>query len=105
MNIIVKLEKYPAREFRGKITPAYHKTHYYYNSCEIAFYDSRDDTIYLNSDVIDIAESGKRVIRTGNQYKRAISGKYREVYKYLFSMISADETSFYSEFINVNPFN
>ena len=55
-SITVKRHDYPERtrivnRRTGKtvIIPAFYECHYYWNGNEIAFYNSRDDVLYLNT--------------------------------------------------------
>lgn len=94
--IDVKREDYPELNFKGVI-PAHYKCIYRYNGRKIAFYNSREDCLYLNSDYIDRRKDGARD-RSGATYTRAMNCKLAEAYEELFAMLGVDEKTHLSEF-------
>ena len=98
--IEVKRFDYPARDVKrrdGKIVktiPARYTVRYHYQGKEIAFYESQHDVLYLRSEL---------TLHDWSQtlYKRALAGKYKEVFGYLFDMLGVDETTRLSEYTNL----
>lgn len=102
--IDVERREYPEKTFyphgREMVFPAYYVCDYRYHGRKIAYYDSRHDCIYLNSDFVTLQEDGTRKTR-GRTYDKAMSCKYAEAYKELFAMIGADETTDMNEYSDV----
>ena len=102
-KIVVKRNDYKEHIFRGIVRPAYYECEYFFEGRKIAFYDSRDDTLYLNSDFIDRDKEGKRdrARRDETAYNRALSCKIAEAYKELFAMLGCDSETHFSEYIDL----
>lgn len=105
--IEVKRTEYPERviHYRGgrippKTVPAHYVCYYKFGGRQIAYYDSRDDCIYLNSRIIDRLADGTRK-REGKVYDRALRCGMAEAYKELFEMLGADEKTRMSEYCDV----
>lgn len=102
--IKVKREDYPAHTFRGVKYPARFTCRYFFEGREIANYDSKDDIIYLNSDLLDTLKDGTRNRDRARwdkpKFERALDCKYADAFKELFEMLGADETTQFSEFMN-----
>jgi hypothetical protein len=104
--IEVERRDYPARKIKyryGRIkeVPARYEVVYKHNGKEIASYDSRYDTIYIND---DYADQGVKTDRKSwdewcqkTPYEKAITCPNHEVYEYLFAMLKVDETTHLSE--------
>ena len=94
--IEVKRHEYPERTKRdGTIIPAHYECCYYNEGKrQIAYYRSKDDTLYLNTDCI-----GNDWKKT--EYERALNCSLKEDYKYLFDMLGADKTTKMSEFFDL----
>ena len=98
--ITVKRTDYEAKTFRNKRTgrtrlvPSHYECRYIYDGKEIAFYESRDDVLYLKTDYI--GSDFKR-----SEYDRALTSKYSEAYSYLFQMLNCDSTTRMSEYTNL----
>lgn len=93
--ITVKRVDYKAvYDRRGKeIKPDRYECRYYSAGKELAWYDSYEDVLYLNSRYID--RSHKK------DFDKAVNGKYAEEYKYLFAMLKVDGTSRMSEYMAI----
>lgn len=82
----------------GKVVPASYNCYYYFSyngrKLELAWYDSKDDILLLNSSYIHKDFSMK-------EYDRALLGKFKEAYEYLFSMLGVDKNTKMSEYFNV----
>lgn len=82
----------------GKVIPASYHCYYYFThngkKLEIAWYDSKDDILLLNSLYIHKDFSMK-------EYDRALVGRFKEAYEYLFQMLGVDKTTKMSEYFNV----
>lgn len=90
--IEVKRSDHPAKTLRnGEIRPAFYECHYYHNGKQIAWYDSKQDVIYLRTDFI-----GTNFKET--PYTRALKCPMSDAYKYLFEMLNVDEKTKISEF-------
>lgn len=79
---------------KQKTTPAYYECFYRFERKEIACYDSRTDTLYLNSLYI----SKDRKLK---EYDRALAWELKSAYKYLFEMLGVDKDSKLSEYANI----
>lgn len=99
--ITVERKDFPARDIKNKRTgeviktiPARYTCRYYHQGREIAFYESDFDCLYLKTDLI-LRDFSKPI------HYRALNGKCKEVFAYLFDMLNVDETSRLSEFCNL----
>jgi len=81
-------------DVRGNVIPAFYTCEYRHNGIEIANYNSKSDIVYLNSDLL-------LPYKRGTVYERAIGGKYKEAFEYLFNMLNIDSTTKMSEFTNI----
>lgn len=91
----VKRRDYPQRMGRnGKEIPASFECKYIAGGKVIAYYESKQDTLYLKTDYIGTDWSK-------SPYERALSCERKEEYKYLFNMLGADNTSKISEYTNI----
>ena len=82
------------RNGKERIIPAHYECRYLCNGKEIAYYDSRDDVLYLKTDLI--GHDFKR-----SEYDRAMACKYSEAYRHLFQMLGADKTTRMSEYTSL----
>ena len=76
-----------------RVVPEFYECRYYHNGREIAWYNSKDDCIYLKTRLI-----GTDFKKT--PYERALSCPMKDVYAYLFEMLGADATSKMSEYFS-----
>lgn len=88
-----KATMYPGTR-REKTIPAFYECYYYHDGKEIAWYNSKNDTLYLKTRLISKD-------RSLNYYNRALAGDYHEAYAYLFNMLGVDETSTMTEYMNL----
>lgn len=78
----------------GQITPAYYECFYYYKGYELAWYNSREDILRVNTKYISHDKT--------TEYKRALnSAMYSDAYKYLFDMLNVDKDTNMSEYMNM----
>ena len=90
--IEVRRKDYPAIRGQHRSFPARYECRYFNNGQEIAKYTSIDDTLRVRSELIS---HNKRK----STYENAITGKYGEVYQYLFAMLKVDENSSIYEYM------
>lgn len=78
----------------GKIIPAHFECHYYWNGKIFAYYESRENVIYLNSRMLDK--------NFNDPYEKRIqNSKYRESFDELFKQLLVDEQTRFSEFLDM----
>lgn len=78
----------------GAVTLPWYECYYYYNRKELAWYDSREDILRLNSNYLSKDKA--------TEYERALkSERFSGAYKYLFDMLNADKETNMSEYMNI----
>lgn len=97
--MMIEVKRHDVKAFYGKRTgkllmPAHYECRYYHKGMEIAWYNSLSDTLYLKTDLI--GHDFKMPC-----YERALTSKYKEVYRYLFDMLGTDKACKLSEYTNM----
>lgn len=98
---MIEVKRYDNKERvykSGKVVPASYSCYYYFShngkKLELAWYDSKYDTLLLNSLYIHKDFSMK-------EYDRALVGRFKEAYEYLFQMLGVDKATRMSEYLNM----
>lgn len=93
--IEVKRFDYKERKFKnGKIVPDFYECFYYQNGNKIAWYDSRESVIYLNSKMLTKDF-------TKPYFDRMKESKYCESFNELIEFLGIDENTKLSEFLDM----
>lgn len=95
---MIEVKRHDYKEVRnkrtGQITPAYYECYYYYKRHELAWYNSKEDILRLNTKYISYDKT--------TVYERALkSNMYGDAYRYLFDMLNVDKDTNMSEYMNM----
>jgi hypothetical protein len=92
--ITTKRFDYKEKKYRNKVVPAFYEIYYFWNGKNIAWFSSKDNTLYLNARML------------GNDFKKSYfermnESKYKEAFEELVNFLSLDRASKLSEFMNM----
>lgn len=81
-------------KFRNKVVPAFYEIYYFWNEKKIAWFSSKDNTLYLNTRML------------GNDFKKSYAermkeSKYKEAFEELVDFLSLDRAAKLSEFMDM----
>lgn len=81
-------------KFRNKVVPAFYEIYYFWNGKKIALFNSKDNTLYLNTRML------------GNDFKKSYSermkeSKYKEGFEELVDSLFLDRAAKLSEFMDM----
>lgn len=81
-------------KFRNEVVPAFYEIYYFWNGKKIAWFSSKDNTLYLNTMML------------GNDFKKSYSermkeSKYKEGFEELVDSLSLDRAAKLSEFMDM----
>lgn len=92
--ITTKRFDYKEKQPRNKVIPASYKIYYFWNGKKIAEFNSKDNILYLNTQML------------GNDFKKSYTermkeSKYKEAFEELVDSLSLDRAAKLSEFMEM----
>ena len=92
--ITTKRFDYKEKKYRNKVVLAFYEIYYFWNGKNIAWFSSKDKTLYLNTRMLgnDFDKS---------YFERMNESKYKEAFEELIEFIHIKEETKLSEFMNM----